>query len=218
MAAALKRENMERTAAQVRRIMVASAGDAPSERTLQRHFAREDPATPRGSTVFGRFEAEAPNVLWVADALHGPLIGGKKTYLFAFLDDHSRFITGHRWGWQQDSLHLAAAFKRAVAARGLPRKLYVVVLDIPGPPAICPAACGNDTPRRSLTFQALTRIVRHHLAIEGDAEVCGGQWGSSSGRVGRAVTRRARRLTRRLIRRPASRRTRPRRPPAGSAR
>ena len=81
MAAALKRENMERTAAQVRRIMVAQAGDAPSERTLQRHFAREDLATPRGSVVFGRFEAEAPNVLWTGDVLHGPLIGGKKTYL-----------------------------------------------------------------------------------------------------------------------------------------
>ena len=125
LAAALKRENLERTAAQVRRIMVASSGDAPSERTLQRHFAREDLVTPRGSTVFGRFEAEAPNVLWVADVLHGPLIEGKKTYLFAFLDDHSRFITGHRWGWSEDSLHLAAAFKRAVAARGLPRTLYV---------------------------------------------------------------------------------------------
>lgn len=76
MAAALKRENPERTAAQVRRIMVAQAGDAPSERTLQRHFAREDLATPRGTTVFGRFEAGAPNVLWVAGVLHGPLIGG----------------------------------------------------------------------------------------------------------------------------------------------
>ena len=82
MAAALKRENLERTAAQVRRIMVAQAGDAPSERTLQRHFAREDLATPRGSVVFGRFEAGAPNELWTGDVLHGPLIGGKKTYLF----------------------------------------------------------------------------------------------------------------------------------------
>jgi putative transposase len=75
MAAALKRENMERTAAQVRRIMVAQAGDAPSERTLQRHFAREDLATPRGAVVFGRFEAEAPNMLWTADVLHGPAVG-----------------------------------------------------------------------------------------------------------------------------------------------
>ena len=75
--------------------------------------------------MFGRFEAEAPNVLWTGDVLHGPLIGGKKTYLFAFLDDHSRFITGYRWGWSEDSLHLAAAFKRAVAARGLPGTAYV---------------------------------------------------------------------------------------------
>ena len=125
MAAALKRENPGRTAAQVRRIMVASSGDAPSERTLQRHFAREDLSTPRGAVVFGRFEAEAPNVLWVADVLHGPLIGGKKTYLAAFLDDHSRFVTGHRWGWSEDSLHLAAAFKRAVAARGLRARLVM---------------------------------------------------------------------------------------------
>jgi putative transposase len=125
LAAALKRENMARTAAQVRRIMVASSGDAPSERTLQRHFAREDLATPRGAVVFGRFEAEAPNVLWTADVLHGPLIGGRKTYLVAFIDDHSRFITGHRWGWSEDSLHLAAAFKRAVAARGVPGGAYV---------------------------------------------------------------------------------------------
>ena len=100
-------------------------GDAPSERTLQRHFAREDLTTPRGTTVFGRFEAEAPNVLWTGDVLHGPLIGGKKTYLVAFIDDHSRFITGHRWGWSEDSLHLAVAFKRAVAARGLPGTAYV---------------------------------------------------------------------------------------------
>ena len=42
--------------------------------------------------MFGRFEAEAPNVLWVADVLHGPLIGGRKTYLVAFLDDHSRLF------------------------------------------------------------------------------------------------------------------------------
>jgi transposase InsO family protein len=125
MAAALKRENLARTAAQVRRIMVASSGDAPSERTLQRHFAREDLVTPRGSTVFGRFESAAPNVLWVADVLHGPLIGGRKTYLVAFLDDHSRFVAGYRWGWSEDSLHLAVTFKRAVAARGLPGRAYV---------------------------------------------------------------------------------------------
>ena len=39
LAAALKRENPERTAAQVSRILRASGGWSPSERTLQRHFA-----------------------------------------------------------------------------------------------------------------------------------------------------------------------------------
>ncbi|MGO9078894.1 MAG: hypothetical protein ACLQDY_07590, partial [Streptosporangiaceae bacterium] len=62
-----------------------------------------------------------------------------------------------------------------------------VVLDIPGHPAICPAACGNDTLRRSLTLQALARIVRCYLAINGDAEVCGGWQGSSRDRIGQAV-------------------------------
>ena len=40
LAAALKRENPARTAAQVARVLRASGGWSPSERTLQRHFAR----------------------------------------------------------------------------------------------------------------------------------------------------------------------------------
>ena len=43
-----------------------------------------------------RFEAELPNDLWQSDAMHGPTVqeGGRqrKTFLFAFLDDHSRLI------------------------------------------------------------------------------------------------------------------------------
>lgn len=38
IAVALKRENPERTAAQITRIMYSQSGWAPSERTLQRHF------------------------------------------------------------------------------------------------------------------------------------------------------------------------------------
>ena len=104
MAVALKRENPTRTAAQVRRILRAQMGWSPGERTLQRHFA-EDPQIaavlgalaaggPGSEAVFGRFEADRPNELWTGDALHGPRIGGRKTYLFAFLDDHSRAIVG----------------------------------------------------------------------------------------------------------------------------
>ena len=84
LAAALKRENPARTAAQVQRILRASAGWAPSESTLLRHFHRCEligPAAGDTPAVFGRFEAENPNDRWTGDALHGPKIGGRKTYL-----------------------------------------------------------------------------------------------------------------------------------------
>ena len=75
LAAALKREKPERTAAQVRRVMVAHLGWAPSERTLQRLFERLELRTrPDGQApqAFGRFQAAHPNDRWVTDALHGP--------------------------------------------------------------------------------------------------------------------------------------------------
>jgi putative transposase len=125
LATALKKENPQRTAAQVARIIAAHRGWAPSERTLQRHFVREEIATgPRG-VVHGRFEAGAPNLLWTGDVLHGPPVTGRKSYLFAFIDDHSRLVTGYRWGFSEDSLHLAEALKRAIAIRGVPARIYV---------------------------------------------------------------------------------------------
>ena len=99
----LRRENPARTAAQVMRVLRASGGWSPSERTLQRHFVRLELTTrPDGSAppVFGRFEAARPNEIWTGDALHGPVIG--ETYLFAFIDDHPRLITGHRFGHAED--------------------------------------------------------------------------------------------------------------------
>jgi putative transposase len=59
------------------------------------------------------------------DALHGPVIGGRKTYLFAFIDDHSRLITGHRFGHAEDTVRLAAALRPALASHGVPDRIYV---------------------------------------------------------------------------------------------
>jgi putative transposase len=82
---------------------------------------------PDGSPppVFGRFEAARPNEIWTGDALHGPVIGGRKTYLFAFIDDHSRLITGHRFGHAEDTVRLAAALRPALASHGVPERIYV---------------------------------------------------------------------------------------------
>jgi putative transposase len=128
LAFALKKENPARSAAQVRRILKAQLGWAPDERTLQRMFARTgltSLVTPEQAPVFGRFEAGRPNEIWTGDALHGPRLAGRKTYLFAFIDDHSRAITGHRWGFAEDTVRLAAALRPALAARGVPEHVYV---------------------------------------------------------------------------------------------
>lgn len=128
LASALKKENPQRTAAQVRRILRAQIGWAPDEGTLQRMFNRTGLAslhTPKQPAVFGRFEADRPNELWTGDALHGPRIDGRKTYLFAFIDDHSRAVVGHRWGFAEDTVRLAAALRPALAARGVPQYIYV---------------------------------------------------------------------------------------------
>ena len=133
LAASLKRENPTRTVAQVARILRTATGWAPSESTLLRHFHRCElmgPTSGEVSAVFGRFEAEYPNELWVGDALHGPRVGDRKTYLFGFLDDHSRLLVGYRFGFSEDTVRLAAALRPALAARGVPAGIYVDYADL----------------------------------------------------------------------------------------
>jgi putative transposase len=128
LAASLKRENPTRTVAQVARILRTATGWAPSESTLLRHFHRLEltgPDAGEAPAVFGRFEATDPNQIWVGDALHGPRVGDRKTYLFAFLDDHSRLAVGYRFGFAEDTVRLAAALRPALAARGVPAGIYV---------------------------------------------------------------------------------------------
>jgi putative transposase len=145
LAAALKREVPARIAAQVAAILAAHTGQAtavPSARTLQRHFAclelhtRPDGRAPRS---FGRFEAEASNDRWTGDALHGPAVGGRKTYLFAFIDDYSRALVGYRWGHSEDTVGLEAALRAGLGARGVPKVVYVDT----AAPSSAPSCCGR---------------------------------------------------------------------------
>ena len=132
LAVKLKRENPRRTAAHIVELIVTELADqhrqVPSARTVQRHFARLGlNVRPHGGPpeAFGRFEAAAVNDLWVGDVAHGPVVGGRKALLFAFLDDHSRLIVGHRWGRSEDVLRLEAALRRGIASRGVPKRIYV---------------------------------------------------------------------------------------------
>ena len=128
LAVKLKNEAPGRTAAQVAEVISASEGSGPSARTIQRLFARLGLNTrPDGTPpeAFGRFEAAAANDRWTGDALHGPVVGGHKAYLFAFIDDYSRAIVGYRWGHSEDTVRLEAALRHALGSRGVPRSTYV---------------------------------------------------------------------------------------------
>ena len=76
-----------------------------------------------------RYEAEYPNDIWQSDVMHGPrvLAGGKrrKTYLVAFLDDHSRLLPHAEFYLSERLDSWLDAFRQALLARGIPRKLYV---------------------------------------------------------------------------------------------
>jgi putative transposase len=128
MALALKRERPARTAAQIGRVIATAEGWAPSERTIQRLFIRHGlggRGDGRPVEVFGRFEADQANELWTGDALHGLPIGGHKAYLLAFIDDHSRLLTGYRWCHSEDTVRMEAALRSGLTARGLPAAVYV---------------------------------------------------------------------------------------------
>jgi putative transposase len=192
-AAALRLEMPGRSAAQIASILRYRHGVRVAERTIRGQLRRAGlhrAALKAAPKAYGRFEAERPNERWVTDVLIGPWVpfpkrdGSLRARLFLIVDDHSRLLVDGRFFARENARACQELLRRAITRRGIPDILYCVVLDIPGSPGICPAACGNDTLRRSLTFQASTGIVRRHLAIEGDAEVCGGRQGSSHSRIG----------------------------------
>jgi putative transposase len=76
-----------------------------------------------------KFEAELPNDLWQSDVLHGPLVEtdgkNRKSYLVAFIDDHSRLVPYGAFYPGESLAFYLKALEQALSTRGLPRKLYV---------------------------------------------------------------------------------------------
>lgn len=134
-AVALRQEQPDRTGAQIARIIARVHGSevAPSPRTVERHLARlglSRQVAGGAPRAFGRFEAQAPNELWISDALHGPLVQGPagrqvKAICFAILDDHSRLIAAARFVPAETTLRLEGVLRGALEARGVPQRLYV---------------------------------------------------------------------------------------------
>ncbi len=123
----MERENPARTAAQVRRVLAAQLGWAPSERAIQRWFeARELTTRPGGQPpqAFGRFQAGRVNEIWTADLMNGPGVAGRACHLAGIIDDHSRFLTGHQFVRRPDAVRFAGVLRAAVASHGVPAVLY----------------------------------------------------------------------------------------------
>jgi len=76
-----------------------------------------------------RFEAEYPNDIWQSDVMHGPMVNVdgkmKKSYLIAFIDDHSRLLPQAEFYLNERLVSWLDAFRKALLTRGLPRRLYV---------------------------------------------------------------------------------------------
>jgi len=181
LAERLKREQLDRSAVQVRAVMEAAGQRSPNVRTLQRHFARlglQGPGNASAPKVYGRFEASSPNELWTGDALHGPQVGGRKAYLLAFIDDHSRLLVGYRWCVSEDSVRLESALRHGLASRGVPKQILVdrgsafVASPLLRACAVLGIRLIHASPRAAATkgkIERFFRTVRSQFLVELDA-------------------------------------------------
>lgn len=131
----LKRENPHRNGTTLLREMALSSegGTAPlSESSLHRFLKSRGLTTRQLLTKTGhkKFEAEYANQIWQSDVMYGPYVerpgGGKmQAFLCAVLDDASRLIPHAHFYADQGLDSLLDCLRHAMAARGIPVRLYV---------------------------------------------------------------------------------------------
>jgi transposase InsO family protein len=136
-AAALREEVPERSTRQIIDILALDPGTRAGRlkrSTLSRHLHRLGKTrrllkTPKGS--FRRYEKDRPNAQWQSDVWHGPYLPDprnpgmkRRTYLIAFMDDHSRLVTHGAFYLSEDLPNLLDCLKKALLKRGLPAHLY----------------------------------------------------------------------------------------------
>jgi putative transposase len=131
----LKRENPHRTGTTLLRELALSSGqDAPalSASTLYR-FLKQRGLSERqllAPHTHKKFEAELSNQIWQADMLFGPWVqrpsvGRMQVFLHATLDDASRLIPHAQFYVSQGLDASLDCLRQAVAARGIPIRLYI---------------------------------------------------------------------------------------------
>jgi putative transposase len=131
----LKRENPHRAGTTLLRELALVSGQnepAVSASTLYR-FLKQRGLTARQLLAppgHKKFEAQHANQIWQSDMLYGPYVqrpgGGKRqAFLHAVLDDASRLIPHAQFYADQGLDTFLDCLRQAVAARGLPVRLYV---------------------------------------------------------------------------------------------
>lgn len=100
-----------------------------SKRTFQRFIRNRNYLDLNNDHERKSFEFEHPNDLWQTDTTHGPYIiikGVKyKTYIIAFIDDHSRLIVGAKAFFHDNAINMQLLLKEAIKVYGLPKILYM---------------------------------------------------------------------------------------------
>jgi transposase InsO family protein len=104
--------------------------DQVSLSTVQRFITKSNLTSKKLEPIDRRaFEFEFANDCWQSDISVGPYltINGKKlrTYIFVFIDDATRVIAHCEAFFSESFLSLLAAFKKGVAKRGIPKRLFV---------------------------------------------------------------------------------------------
>ena len=133
----LKRENPHRTGTSLLRQLASSQGREEatlSASTLYRFLRLRGLTTNQllaePSTARKKFEAQFANQIWQSDMLFGPWVerpgGGKRqVFLQATLDDASRLIPHAQFYPDQGLDSFLDCLRQAIAARGVPVRLYM---------------------------------------------------------------------------------------------
>lgn len=132
----LKREEPRRSVPHILR-MLRMEFDEPIDVTpgaLWRHLAKEGlggrTALPKQG--FRRWESSGVGQVWQSDVKFGPHLPDplrpgqlRRTYLIAFLDDYSRYITHAEFFFADDVYALEVCFQKALLRAGKPARVYV---------------------------------------------------------------------------------------------
>ena len=133
----LKRENPHRTGTSLLRQLASSQGQeqAPLSASTLYRFLRQHGLTTQQllsepTTARKKFEAQFANQIWQSDMLFGPWVerpgGGKRqVFLQATLDDASRLIPHAQFYPDQGLDSFLDCLRQAIAARGIPVRLYM---------------------------------------------------------------------------------------------